>query len=151
MKCHLTIFLTAALAVAAGCTENSGSALSDSGNGPKRDFWGRQTTVRGERGEKLTLVRPASQTVRRGDAETMTIRLKRSGISEPVNITVSQLPAGIEAVDMPKSTQSDAVEVVLRASPSADLVANQQVMVTATGPNGMSATETFRLTVKDRS
>jgi len=146
---RLGVCAAIALAVAAGCSENDGR-MSSSSSGSSRSFWDRETTVRGEHGEKLTLVRPASQSVRRGGAETMKIHLKRNGIREPVNVALTQLPAGVEAVDTPKSTDLDTVEVVLRASPSADLVTNHEVRVTATGPNGMSATETFRLTVKDR-
>jgi len=143
------LVLTAALAIAAGCSDNNGG-FSQSDDGGRRDFWGRETTVRGENGEKLTLVKPSSQSVRRGDAETLTIRVKRNGLSDPVSVSLSQLPAGVEAVDTPKSVNGDSVEVVLRASPSADLVTNQLVMVTASGPNGMGAQESFKLTVRDR-
>lgn len=143
------LLLTAALTLAAGCSDKNGM-FSKNDDGVQRDFWGRETTVRGERGEKLTLVKPSAQSVRRGNAETLTIRVKRNGFSDPVSISLSQLPAGVEAVDTPKSVNGDSVEVVLRASPSADLVTNQLVMVTASGPNGMGAQESFKLTVKDR-
>lgn len=149
MSIRPRLMLAGVLALAAGCNDNN--SMSDShGGGSRRDFWGRETTVRGAHGEKLTLVKPSSQSVRRGDAETVTIHVKRNGFSDPINVSLSQLPAGVEAVDTPKSVTGDSVEVVLRASPTADLVSNQLVMVTASGPNGMGAQESFKLTVRDR-
>jgi hypothetical protein len=109
-----------------------------------------ETTVYGEHGEKLTIAQPKIQDITRGGTETVTINLRRDNFSDPVNVSLSDLPSGIEAVDAPRSTNGDAVEIVLRASEDADLVSNHVVLVSAEGPNGIRATESFRLTVKEK-
>lgn len=108
------------------------------------------STVRGQNGEKLTLVKPHDQNIERGGTENVTIVLHRKNLDEPINVSIGQLPSGVEAVDSPREVSGNETQIVLRASDSAALVANQQVEVLAEGPNGMRTTETFRLTVKER-
>lgn len=86
----------------------------------------------------------------RGEARPLKVRFERENFSSPVRVSVSKLPTGVEAVDAPRMTDLDNVEIVLAASNSADLVANHQIMVTVEGPDGMSATETVDLTVRDK-
>lgn len=109
-----------------------------------------ETTVRGDHGEKLTIAQPKIQYITRGGTETVTINLRRDNFSDPVNVSISDLPSGVEAVDAPRSTNGDAVEIVLRARDDADLVSNHVVLVSAEGPEGIRATESFRLTVKEK-
>lgn len=136
--------------IVASCSESSSTSsdgiFSSSGGG-----WGQSSTVKGTHGEKLVLYRPGNVSLKRGDAEKVTVRLKRENFSEDVKISVSQLPAGVEAVDAPRTTSSDSIEVVLRATDGADLVKNHRVMITAEGPEGIRTTETFKVTVRDRS
>jgi hypothetical protein len=124
--------------VVGGCSENTGSGSPG------------QTTVRGEHGEKLTIDKPKYQDIERGGTETVTLNLKRQNFSDSVSVSVSDLPQGVEAVDAPRSTTGEQVEIVLRARDNADLVSNHQVSVSAEGPDGIGATETFQLTVKAR-
>lgn len=109
-----------------------------------------QTTAKGPRGEKLTLVKPVAQEIDRGDTEPLTVTIHRQNIADPIRLEVSQLPAGVEAIDIPRTTKDEKVEVLLRASPTADLVANHVVLVTAEGPNGTRVSETFELTVSQQ-
>ena len=124
-----------------GIQSNSDRSFFDSG----------KTVVRGPEGQKIKLHRPSNMKLRRGEAETLTVRFDRENFSEPVQVTVSQLPSGVEAVDAPRTTELERIEIVLRADPDADLVANQQVVVTVAGPDNISASETFDLSVRDRS
>jgi hypothetical protein len=125
--------------MAVGCSETS-SSTGVNGN----------STVHGRNGEKLTLVKPHDQDIERGGTENVTILLRRENINEPVKVSLTGLPSGIEAVDTPRSVNGDETKIVLRATDSADLVSNQQVQVMADGPNGIRTVETFRLTVKER-
>jgi hypothetical protein len=120
------------------CAENTGTTATG------------EATVRGKNGEKLTIAKPRAQDIERGGTETVTVHLKREHFSDPVNISVSDLPAGVEAVDVPRATTGEKVEFVLRANDNADLVDNHRVLVSAEGPEGYRATETFRLSVKNR-
>jgi hypothetical protein len=61
------------------------------------------------------------------------------------------LPRGVEAVDAPLTTTADRVELILRADDDADLVRGHEVKVTAHGPDGISATETLKISVRERS
>ncbi len=110
-----------------------------------------RTTVLGSGGEKLTLVKPKNVAIRRGEAESVVVRLRRHHFSDEVKITVSQLPRGVNAVDVPRATNADRVELLLRADEDAALVRGHQVMVTAHGPDGISATETLEISVRERS
>lgn len=109
-----------------------------------------ETTVHGDHGEKLTIAQPKEQDIERGGTETVTVHLARDNFSDPVNVSISDLPSGIEAVDAPRSTSGDQVDIVLRARDDADLVSNHVVLVSAEGPDGIRATESFRLTVKEK-
>jgi len=109
------------------------------------------TTVHGDHGEKLTIAQPKVQDIERGGTEKVTINLRRENFSDPVNVSVSDLPAGVEAVDAPRTTSGDEVEIVLRANENADLVSNHVVLVSAEGPNGIRATESFRISVKEKN
>ena len=110
-----------------------------------------QTTVRGPSGERLTVVKPRNIDLKRGEAESFVVELRRRNFSDEVKVTVSKLPRGVEAVDAPRKTTSDEVEIVLRASEGADLVGNHQALVTAEGPDGIQATETLQISVRERS
>ncbi len=109
-----------------------------------------ESTVRGPNGERLGVIRPHDQDIARGETETVTVHLKRDNIAGPVMVSIQGLPSGVEAVDAPRSTETDKVEIVLRAMPNADLVSGQRIMVTAEGPGNIRATESFKLTVKEK-
>lgn len=109
------------------------------------------TTVRGKNGEVLVLYKPSNVSLRRGDAEPITVRMRREHFDGDVKVSVSNLPSGVEAVDAPRSTRGDSIRIVLRARDRADLVRNQEVLVSVEGPEGIRATESLSLTVRDRT
>lgn len=131
----------AALAVVAGgCADNSGRV-------PGWD----ESTVRGPHGQKLSLVKPHGVDLERGEAETVTVQLEREDFNQAIEVTISRLPGGVVAVDAPRRTSSNSVQLVLRARDDADLVENHQALVTAVGPDGMQVSETLEITVRERS
>jgi hypothetical protein len=81
----------------------------------------------------------------------VTIHLRRENMSEDVRVSISNLPRGVEAVDAPRSTSANSVNVILRATDQADLVQNHQAMVKAEGPNGMTASEPIEISVTQKS
>lgn len=110
-----------------------------------------KTTVEGPAGKKLTLIKPANQTLARGASEKVTVRITRSNFEDPVDIQFKDLPAGVTLVDGSTKIEKNERTFVLSASPNADLVGNHVALVTATGPDGLSATEQFNITVKEKS
>jgi hypothetical protein len=110
-----------------------------------------KTTVEGPSGKKLTLVKPANQTIARGASEKVTVMIKRTNFTEAVSIQFKDLPAGVTVVDGTTQIEQNDHTFVLSASPTADLVGNHVASVTATGPEGLSATEQFNITVKEKS
>ncbi len=130
----------AVVIMVAGCESSSSSK-----RGASHD-----STVRGPSDEKLTIMKPKDQDIARGETETVTVYLHREHFDGPVSLKVTNLPRGVEAVDAPRQTSDNNAKIVLRATANADLVSNHNVMVTAEGPGGMRASETFNLTVKER-
>jgi len=140
-----------ALALALGACEKEGSSMGGIGTVGEKITGTSKTEVRGTHGQKLAVYKPGNVKIRRGEAETVKIRLHRENFSDPVNVSISQLPAGVEAVDVPRSTNSDSIDVVLRASDHADLVKNHEALVTAEGPEGIRATQPFKMNVREKS
>src|SRR5262245_36862300 len=103
-------------------------------------------------GKKLTLTKPSDQTLVRGKTNEVRIAISRTGFRDPVSIRFENLPAGVTVQDMDRAIKADdtSTNFTLKAEPTADLVQNQEVRVTATATDGLSITETFRLTVKDK-
>ena len=111
-----------------------------------------QTTVEGTGGRKLTLSQPSSQTLKRGETNTISISITRASFSNPVEVKFSNLPKGVSVVEDKKiGTDQNSGTYTLHAAPDADLVANHVAKVTVEGPDGMTATETFQITVKDKN
>ncbi len=109
-----------------------------------------QTTVSGTR-KKLTLKKPADQTLVRGKTNEVRVAVERAGFSGPVTLEFGQLPKGVQVTPADQKVAADADSAVctLHADPTADLVVNQNVTVTAKTMPDLQATETFKLTVKD--
>jgi len=108
------------------------------------------TTVNGPRGEELTLMAPADQTLRRGETNKVSVFVRRDKISGPVTLKIDNLPSGVEVIEKSVSVPGDSMstEFTLYAKPNADLVSNHAVRVTAIGPDNIQTTEWFDLDVK---
>ena len=111
-----------------------------------------KTTVQGPAGKKLTLVRPADQSLKRGETNEVLVMISRENFGGPVEIVFENLPKGVHLVDSrPIPGDKSRGTYTLHAGNDADLVENHQVLVSASGPDGMKATEMFGVTVKDKT
>jgi len=111
----------------------------------------KHATVEGSGGKKLTLVKPADQTIKRGETNQVSIAVTRDNFRDAVDISFDNLPAGVTVQDKDKklAANDNTATFTLKADANAGLVTNHEVKVTATGPDGMKVTEAFKLTVKD--
>jgi len=131
---NLLVVLALAIGVAAGCGDKSPSSVS----------------VRGEANTKLTLSKPSDVTIRRGDMQKVDLKIYRRDLVGEVSVAFSDLPSGVSVVDSNEKIIGDAGTFTLKASDGASLVDNSVVRVTATALNGMSVTQNFDITVKDK-
>jgi hypothetical protein len=111
-----------------------------------------RTTVEGPGNQKLTLHKPADQTIERGATNELKIEIDRSNFRDAVAIEFGQLPMGVRLNDTEKKVLADAetATFTLFAEPTAELVKSHRVTVTAKGSPNLQATETFELSVKDK-
>jgi hypothetical protein len=110
-----------------------------------------KTTVEGPAGKKLTLVKPMDSKIVRGSTEKVSIVVTRQNFDAPVIVRFSDLPKGVNVAEGANEIEGNERTFVLTASDSADLVKDHTAMVTVTGPDGMSATEQFKITVENKS
>jgi hypothetical protein len=111
-----------------------------------------RTTVEGSGGKKLTLSKPNDVTVKRGSAAQLTVKISREKFNDAVSVSIDKLPEGVEVVDTNRKIDPDdtKAEFTLKAGEKAPVVSNYESHVTVTGPDGMKATEPFKVTVKDK-
>ena len=109
-------------------------------------------TVKDPQGNKLTLLKPADQTVRQGETNQVAVVIDRSGFADPVTIEFAGLPAGVRVVEADRKIPSGdhTANFTLQADANASVVAKQAVKVTAYTPDGSAASKEFYLTVKQR-
>ena len=110
----------------------------------------KKATVEGPAATKLTLVKPLDASVKRGSTTKIPVVIQRENISGPVTVEFTKLPSGVSVADNAGKVEGNERTFVLEASNSAALVSNHATEVSLHGPNGMTATETFRITVKDK-
>lgn len=101
-------------------------------------------------GSKLTLNEPANQTMRQGESNRVAVTVHRSGFSDPVRVTFSNLPHGVSVRDDTILPGDSSKAFVLVATNDAAVVEKQIVTVHALA-NGMETMQTFALTVKPRA
>lgn len=113
------------------------------------------STVSGPSGRKLSLVKPADQSVRQGDAEKFAVVIVRQKFDEAVELVVADLPKGVsiaggKSLIIPAgAVKLDSMTLV--ADADAAVVKDHRVSLTAKGPDGISVTEFFTVTVKVRN
>ena len=102
-------------------------------------------------GKKLTLTKPADQTVKRGETNEIAISINRDGFNGPVNVRFPKLPKGVTVVETkPIAADQSRVNYTLHAAPDADLVEKYEASVSVEGPDMMSTTQTFLISVKEK-
>lgn len=112
-----------------------------------------KTTTEGPQGKKLTIYKPADQTVMRGENNEIAITVARTNFEGALRIQFDDLPKGVKVLDADKGIPAGESRIVflLHADPDADLVSNHVAKVTVEGPDEMMALETFQISVKDRA
>jgi hypothetical protein len=110
-----------------------------------------KSTTRGPGDKQLQLVKPADQTLRRGETDEVALTIVRENFSGPVSVKFEGLPAGVDVVEN-KPIAADETRAVynLHAANDASLVEGAQVRVTVEGPDMMRTTQTFQVSVKDK-
>lgn len=109
------------------------------------------TATSGPEQKKLTILKPADQSMSRGDTNKVMITVVRENFATDVPIRFDNLPEGVRLVETDKTMDYNdyVVTYTLYADVDASLVSGHIVTVTAEGPDGLAASEQFELTVKD--
>jgi hypothetical protein len=112
----------------------------------------KKTTVEGPDGKKLTLTKPADQTLKRSGTEDIKVMISREKFRDAVAVKFENLPEGVTVQDKDKqiAAEETSATFTLKADEKAALVSGHEAKVTVTGPNGMQATESFKITVKEK-
>lgn len=97
-----------------------------------------KTTVEGPGGKEMALVAPRSFDIARGQTRTLQVRVDRKNFTDPVKVSLSQLPSGVSATDASQTIETNMATFVVTADGDASLVKGQKVMVSVEGPDGMS-------------
>ena len=104
-------------------------------------------TVRGDDDTAVTATTVRSLTIRRGGTANLEVGLTRRNFTGPVEVSISNLPKGVDADDGSMKVDANATTFILRASSTADLVTNHAVAITVEDPDGREATQHVSLTV----
>jgi hypothetical protein len=110
-----------------------------------------KTTVEGTAGRKLSVTKPSAVTVERGATAEVTVSIGRENLTEPVIARFDNLPEGVKVVDDGRKIEGSKATFVLEANQDAALVSKHQVKVTVEGPDGLSAAESFAVTIEEKS
>ena len=120
--------------------------LTVSSSGCKK---GEQKSAEGEGGKKLTVTAPPETDVKAGDTAKVTVKIAREKFDDPVDIEITDLPAGVTAD--PAKTKIEkgktSADITLKADKEAK-AASKVAKVKASG-GGLSQDVTFQVTVKE--
>jgi hypothetical protein len=107
------------------------------------------TTAKGAGAVKMTLVRPVDQSLRPGEINTVSVMILRENFYSDVRISFSGLPEGVKVLEGDRRFKQDdiVVDFTLHAANDAPQARDVPVTVTATGPDGLTASEMFHVTV----
>ena len=133
----LSLFAVGALALA-GCDKGKTSAPSTDPNKP------------GETRE-LTVLAPGDQTLEKNKTNTFTVTIKRSNFTDPVDIKVENLPAGVKVVSPDKLQipgDKSTLDVTLKADGDAKPVNDHKVTIKASAKDMKEAVAQFEVDVK---
>lgn len=111
-----------------------------------------KATVEGPGGKKLSVTKPSDQSVKQGDTDSVKVSISRTNFRDAVTVRFDNLPQGVEIQDKDKKIPAEETSATftLKAAPDAKIVENHEAKVTVTGPDGMSASEPFKVTVKGK-
>jgi hypothetical protein len=113
----------------------------------------KNTEVKGEGGEKLSLSAPSDTNIKQGSSEEIAVNIKREKFDDTVAIEFSDLPDGVSIDGGLKHTigKGDTKGTYkLTATDTAAVKTDQEVKVTASVPGKKFSTESkFKVTVKE--
>jgi hypothetical protein len=135
----------AAAALTAGCQQMFGPDRDSEYTAPRAGY----VSVQGTGGRSLGLASPPELVLRRGESRALRLDVERVNFRDPVRVSVSQLPRGVQVDDASRNVDATSTTFVLRASQDATLVHNHFVVVSVEGPDSMRASDNVRLTVLD--
>lgn len=99
-----------------------------------------------ERG--LGLAGPPSALVYAGDTGTVFVEVNREGFRDPVEVSISNLPAGVTSPNATQNVRGHCVSFVIQVRRDAPAAIDHQVNITGMGPNGIRAMTPVKLTVQ---
>lgn len=110
---------------------------------------GPQNSVKGEKGEELTLSLPDSIVITQGDKNKFSVTVTRKKLEEPVDVKLENLPKGVSLADgkFTFTNDTDSQFVTLEAKTDAEPTKDAQVQVTASSGE-YTAVSTLRVTVQ---
>jgi uncharacterized membrane protein len=121
--------------------------LTVSSSGCKK---GEQKSVEGPKGEKLTLTAPPDTDIKVGNTAKVTVKIAREKFTDPVDIEITDLPAGVTA-DPAKTTigkDNTSADITLKAANDAK-ADSKEAKVKASG-GSLSQEANFKVTVKKK-
>lgn len=136
MKLHTTL---AALGIAALAALSTGGCGTNTATAPG--------------GRELTLVKPADQTIQRGESNRVAVAITRDDFEGPVKVEFEGLPAGVRVAEGDTAIPADknVMNFTLVADASAELVADKPVRIVVKGPDDLTTSAVFEVTVKEKS
>lgn len=110
------------------------------------------SSSKGPDSQEITLVKPADQTLRRGESNRVAVVIDRDRFEGPIAVRFEGLPRGVRVLEIDKRIGADenAANYTLQADASADLVTDHVVKITVEGPDRLKTSESFELTIKER-
>ncbi len=106
--------------------------------------------VRGQGGTKLVVPRPDDVTMIRGGTAEVAIKVERRDLADEISVSFTDLPDGVEAVNVGKTIVGEEATYRLRAGQQAAIVTNYPAKVTvAAAESDLAATQTFHITVEE--
>jgi hypothetical protein len=119
--------------------------LTVSSSGCKK---GEQKTAEGEGGKKLTVQAPADTEIEGGKDIKVTVKITREKFTDPVDIEISDLPAGVTADPAKKTIGKDdsSADITLKVDEKAK--ADTKLAKVKASGGGLSQDVTFKVTVK---
>lgn len=106
-------------------------------------------TATGKTGTALTVYKPMNETIKPGDRGEVDVRVNRDDFDGPLTVLVTDLPAGVRVTNSTMTIPKDDSKLTLQlaADPTAAIVKDHVVNVRVTGADGLTAYESFKVSV----
>jgi hypothetical protein len=110
-------------------------------------------TVKGEGGKELSLTPPMGTSIKQGETKSVTVKVDRKNLDEPITVEISDLPEGVTAKETTKKLEKGEKEITftLEAKPDAKLEKGHKVKVKASAGGLTAGPETFTVDVRQKT